>query len=44
MVSDRFTKAYVPDVVPDSDLGYFDRGGMALGSDGGTHLLSLSSI
>jgi nicotinamidase-related amidase len=27
MVSDRFADAYVPDVVPESDLEYFDRGG-----------------
>lgn len=27
MVSDRFDDAYVPDVVPGSDLEYFDRGG-----------------
>lgn len=27
MVSSRFSDAYVPDIVPESDLTYFDRGG-----------------
>lgn len=27
MVSDRFANAYVPDVIPDSDLEYFHKGG-----------------
>ena len=27
MVADRFEEAYVPDIVPESDLAYFDAGG-----------------